>query len=55
MPDELISVARRPFVAFTGREKQDKPIVAVDLGYSARSKSCGLCWSSAGPILWEVV
>jgi hypothetical protein len=33
-----------PFVAFQ-RSRKQLPIIAVDIGYSARARSCGVAWS----------
>ena len=35
------------FVALK-RQRADGPVLAVDLGYSAAAKSCGVAWSGGG-------
>jgi hypothetical protein len=35
----------KPFSAFTGPANIGMPLVAIDLGYSARKRSCGLAWT----------
>ncbi|MFT6058839.1 MAG: hypothetical protein ACJAS5_000262, partial [Lentimonas sp.] len=35
---------------YTKQLEPDLPLLAVDLGYSARSKSCGVAWSGGAVV-----
>ena len=35
----------KPFSAFTGLAVTATPLIAIDLGYSAQRRSCGLAWT----------
>lgn len=41
----------KPFSALTGRVITTTPLVAVDLGYSAQRRSCGLAWTGGDEAL----
>jgi len=40
----LITARRQPFHALA-EARVDQPVIAVDMGYSAKQRSCGLAWS----------
>jgi hypothetical protein len=35
---------------YTNQLESDLPLLAVDLGYSARTRSCGVAWSSGADV-----